>query len=589
MWRSANAAANWTRIVINNINRSTNAGSMIQLSAEHPTHPGRLIAVRKGPGAVGQKSALTSLSDSLGATWQDSATEQADMDESELIELDDGAVAMVSRNWLNCSSIPPDAPCREHQDGPCMCTAVATSIDGGERFDKPSMPIPSLKGANCRGAVLTIGNQTFFSGPTYVGPPRLPNPPHAPCGYDPVSKRTGHCYTDRAPNRINGTIMVASGSSSASVLGEWRVHTRVTIGTWCSTEAQCAESAGFGYSSMSALPASLWPNHFAIAYETTSPDCGYDPMQRTATGMGSATSACKIVLAVVPIKTDDTNNDDSRPMDSASPFQKSSTPTFAFRPGQPMFDISGKQIDAHGGGFLHDGGTYFWYGSARRNHTDAGCTTLPRHACDKGINLYSSQDLYRWRFESTVVTPVMTSENGLDLERPKVLRCGVGKYVMWLRGTPIYSGNELKVGVLKSPTPRGPWQWAASNRTDPFKLVGGKYQFGDATLFQDPGSGRSYAFWRARTPQDGFRAMELADDCMDVRPETDTQLFRSPNREAPAFFSYAKNYYLWTSGTLGWTPVQAYVYKASAPLGPFNTSLGHGWHAYIKPLNFSNA
>ena len=25
------------------------------------------------------------------------------------------SLAMLSRNWLNCSSIPPDAPCRQHQ------------------------------------------------------------------------------------------------------------------------------------------------------------------------------------------------------------------------------------------------------------------------------------------------------------------------------------------------------------------------------------------------------------------------------------------------------------------------------------------
>ncbi len=237
-----------------------------------------------------------------------------------------------------------------------------------------------------------------------------------------------------------------------------------------------------------------------------------------------------------------------------------------------------------------ENGTTFWYGSARLDHPDPACvpTNLPPRPCDLGINLYSSVDLYRWKFESRVIDALNSSENGLDLERPKVLRCeGTGRYVMWLRGTPIYNGTQLKVGVLTAPTPRGPWRWEG-NPTDPFHLVGGRYQFGDATLWSDPGTGKAFVYWRARTPQDGFRAMELNDTCTGVRPETDTQVFCSPNREAPAFFSHAGGYYLWASGTLGWSPVQAYLYRGPTPLGPFNSTLGHGWHAFVKGADFNS-
>jgi len=87
----------------------------------------------------------------------------------------------------------------------------------------------------------------------------------------------------------------------------------------------------------------------------------------------------------------------------------------AFHPGGPMFDTSGRQIDAHGGGFLFDSDRYYWYGSARLNHPDPP-------GDDKGINLYSSSDLYNWRYESLVVKylNISVSENGQDLERPKV-------------------------------------------------------------------------------------------------------------------------------------------------------------------------
>eukprot|EP01049_Picozoa_sp_SAG25_P017744 SAG25_NODE_4749_length_756_cov_0.864536_1_plen_228_part_01 len=87
LWRSDDGAGTW-HIATANV---TGAGGamMIQLSATH-SHPGRLVAVRKGPGSVGQKAALTSYSDDLGATWHSSRTQQEHMDESELLELADG-------------------------------------------------------------------------------------------------------------------------------------------------------------------------------------------------------------------------------------------------------------------------------------------------------------------------------------------------------------------------------------------------------------------------------------------------------------------------------------------------------------------
>ena len=66
--------------------------------------------------------------------------------------------------------------------------------------------------------------------------------------------------------------------------------------------------------------------------------------------------------------------------------------TSSFHPGKPMYDTSGNQIDAHGGGMLSYNNTFYWYGSARKDHPDP-----PGN--DKGVNLYSSKDLYKWTFE----------------------------------------------------------------------------------------------------------------------------------------------------------------------------------------------
>lgn len=262
--------------------------------------------------------------------------------------------------------------------------------------------------------------------------------------------------------------------------------------------------------------------------------------------------------------------------------------TAAFHPGQPWLDTSGRSIDAHGGGFLvENGASFFWYGSARHGEAEPQEHT-------HGINLYSSTDLYNWKFESRVVNATNTSgANGLTIERPKVVKC-LGRYVMWVRGT----GDILKVGVLTSPTPRGPWQWVIPKGAgdDPFHTLAPGlpaypegYQYGDATLHTVAATGKTYVYWRARLRAVGFRAMRLTDDCTGVDSSSDTRIFRSPDREAPAVFDYAGSSYLWTSGTLGWNPVQAFVYRGPTPLGPYNQSVGHGWHAYTKPPSFNSS
>jgi hypothetical protein len=248
----------------------------------------------------------------------------------------------------------------------------------------------------------------------------------------------------------------------------------------------------------------------------------------------------------------------------------------SFRSGEPWLDTQGNVIDAHGGGFLVVGDITYWYGSQRNGRP---CTD----AChDGGINLYRSTDLYAWEHVGNVLKSFNTTATGTgrDLERPKVVRCaGTGQFVMWVRGTGEGNTPQL-LGVATSDTPTGPFVFEG-NKTDPFHTVDPGnpnlpegYQYADATLFQDPRTKKTFVYWRTRVnPRNtGFRAMELTDDCLGVKPESDTQLFTSPNREAPAVFYANEVYYLWASGTDGWAPCTMHLYTADAPLGAFNRS-----------------
>lgn len=269
-----------------------------------------------------------------------------------------------------------------------------------------------------------------------------------------------------------------------------------------------------------------------------------------------------------------------------------------FRSGEVWRDVDGNVIDAHGAGMLLHNSTYYWYGSRRT--VNASGTQM-----DGGIALYSSADLYEWRFESIVLPvfnctsndtrqrsgrtysdsseyppPSCANGNGLDLERPKVVQCGGpdsgGKFVMWVRGTG-YGNSPQLLAVLESDHPTGPFSFV-SNHTgsdDPFHTIApgianlpAGYQYADATLFQDPRPPhKTFVYWRTRMTKGadgtttGFRAMELTNDCRNVLPSSDTQVTVTPNREGPAMFYHEESYYLWVS----WSNLSPMIGKDCCP------------------------
>lgn len=81
-------------------------------------------------------------------------------------------------------------------------------------------------------------------------------------------------------------------------------------------------------------------------------------------------------------------------------------------PGQVWLDDRGKEIQAHGGGMLRLGKTFYWFGEDRTPSND------PKK---RYVSCYSSDDLVHWKFRNQVLK-LADSENLGDhwvLERPK--------------------------------------------------------------------------------------------------------------------------------------------------------------------------
>lgn len=124
----------------------------------------------------------------------------------------------------------------------------------------------------------------------------------------------------------------------------------------------------------------------------------------------------------------------------------------SFKPGERWPDDKGTHINAHGGGILISGDTYYWFGEHK---TDGEAGNLAQ----VGVHCYSSKDLYHWKDEGVALSVVTDDSThriakGCVLERPKVIyNKKHDQYVMWFHLEPRgagYSGAMSGVAVSKN-------------------------------------------------------------------------------------------------------------------------------------------
>jgi hypothetical protein len=101
----------------------------------------------------------------------------------------------------------------------------------------------------------------------------------------------------------------------------------------------------------------------------------------------------------------------------------------SFEPGKLWLDDQEVPINAHGGGVLVYGDSYYWFGE----HKIAG---RAGNQAQVGVHVYSSKDLYHWKDEGIALkvsnNPKSDITKGCILERPKVIfNAKTKKFVMW--------------------------------------------------------------------------------------------------------------------------------------------------------------
>ena len=108
-------------------------------------------------------------------------------------------------------------------------------------------------------------------------------------------------------------------------------------------------------------------------------------------------------------------------------YQHADTQRKTIDSGKLWPDNNGHHVNAHGGGVLKHGDTYYWFGEHKSATTSDALV---------GVTCYSSKDLVNWTDEGVALQ--VSDERGSDiergciLERPKVVyNAKTKKFVMW--------------------------------------------------------------------------------------------------------------------------------------------------------------
>jgi hypothetical protein len=225
------------------------------------------------------------------------------------------------------------------------------------------------------------------------------------------------------------------------------------------------------------------------------------------------------------------------------------------RPGEIWPDDRGQHIQAHGGGVIKVGDTWFWFGEDR-GQEKGGQKPMNRY-----VACYASRDLVRWQFRGQVAgSPVPEEGMGTPyvFERPKVFPSHkTGKFVMYVH-LDSRDYKYARVAVLTSDTVDGHYKFVRS-----FRPLGKESR--DIGQFIDD-DGTAYLIFESR-PGKGFHIAKLTDDCLEVAE--DTCFIKSP-LEGGALVRYDGLYYLIGSEMTGWKPNPNKYATAARIEGPWS-------------------
>ncbi|KAI9333927.1 glycosyl hydrolase [Zopfochytrium polystomum] len=238
-------------------------------------------------------------------------------------------------------------------------------------------------------------------------------------------------------------------------------------------------------------------------------------------------------------------------------------------------DTDGMPIQAHGGGVIKVGSTYYWIGENRYDDQTF-----------RAVSAYASTDLVNWSNAGNLLTNASAPElNHCNIERPKVIyNAATGLFVLWMHWENGVNYNEARTAVATAPSVTGPYTYLTS-----FRPLG--HDSRDMTVFADDDAAATGYLVSATNNNADLNVYRLTQDYTGVDALVAT-LWNGSYREAPALFKRAGTYYLLTSGATYWNPNQQKAATASTVAGPWSAlqnvgnSIAHGSQtAFVLPVD----
>ena len=236
-------------------------------------------------------------------------------------------------------------------------------------------------------------------------------------------------------------------------------------------------------------------------------------------------------------------------------------------------DVDGNIINASDGGIIFADGRYYWYGQAMRSRGFA-LKGEGGQVTDTGVNMYSSSDLFNWRYEGVVLSVENDKDSPLApplrFERPKIIYTDkTGKYVMWFHyikkpGDHSFNIGGGEAGVAIADKVTGPYKFLHTLRP-----IDDEGVVRDCTLYKDFDGTAYFIYDRDETFDLPTRCIHIVKLTDDYLLPTDEYKRIAPcyRREAPAVIFRDGYYYMITSDMTAWEANKAKYFRAKSLLG----------------------
>ena len=232
--------------------------------------------------------------------------------------------------------------------------------------------------------------------------------------------------------------------------------------------------------------------------------------------------------------------------------------------GIRFVDTQGEPVNAHGGGILREGDTFYLHGEFFSS------TTTDNNF--NGFSMYSSKDLATWTNEGIILPRQSSGELGPDRkgERPHIIRCpSTGEFVLYAHAASSDYQMDKEVVYATSSTIAGQYAYRG-----PLKNAAGQIAaHSDMSAYADETG--------AYVLTEGGHVYTLAEDCHSWLSDKSVPQVNgdSGGSESPTVFRADGTYYWIGSYKTGWRANNNFYSTAKALTGPWT------YQGFVAPVS----